>query len=109
DSANNRLTATRYAQVTETSTVADDTLVLGLARGTKPSDGEKIAAKFEDAHPGFRLTKFDPYLGQATMTRLPAKVVRAREAVRVALGVKPWDVQVRATRDGGFEVELPPS
>lgn len=109
DSANNRLTATRYAQVTETSTVADDTLVLGLARGTKPSDGEKIAAKFEDAHPGFRLTKFDPYLGQATMTRLPAKVVRAREAVRVALGVKPWDVQVRATRDGGFEVELPKS
>ncbi|MGC0250454.1 cell division protein FtsK [Pseudactinotalea sp. Z1748] len=104
------LTASRFAQVTEVSaTESANTMVLGLARGTKPSDGEKIAAKFEDAHPGYKLTKFDPYLGQATMTKLTGPVIRAREAIRVALGVKPWDVQVRQTRDGGFAVELPNS
>src|SRR5690625_1277637 len=108
--ANMTLTATRFAQVTEVSAAdSDDVMVLGLARGTKPSDGEKIAAKFEDAHPGFKLTKFDPYLGQATMTRLAPEVIRAREAIRVALGVKAWDVQVAQVRGGGFGVELPNS
>src|SRR5699024_3869162 len=47
--------------------------------------------------------------GQATMTRLAPEVIRAREAIRVALGVKAWDVQVAKVRGGGFSVELPNS
>ncbi|MPV51057.1 cell division protein FtsK [Pseudactinotalea sp. HY160] len=110
DSSAHTLTASRFAQVTEVTTGGrSDEMVLGLGRGTKPSDGDRIAAKFEDAHPGFKLTRFDPYLGQATMARLEPKVIRAREALRVALGVKAWDVQVSATGDGGFLVELPNS
>ncbi|MGC0274972.1 hypothetical protein ACO0LV_18480 [Pseudactinotalea sp. Z1739] len=74
------LTASRFAQITEVSaTESADTMLLGLARGTRPSDGEKIAAKFEDTHPGYKLTKFDPYLGQATMTKLSNPVIRARD------------------------------
>ena len=40
----------------------------------------------------------------STLTHAEA---RCRGAVAVAVGVKPWDVQVRARRGGGFDLELP--
>lgn len=111
DTTARTLTAIRQAQITQVSASTDtpEAMVLGLARGTKPSDGDRIAARFEDAHPGYSLTRFDPYLGQATMTRLSEAEVRARGAVAVALGAKVWDVQVSARTGGGFHLSLPSS
>lgn len=106
-----QLTLTRFAEVTETTPGRHGakSKVLNLAHGTKPSDGERIAARFEDAHPGYRLTKFDPFLGQATMTMLSDDEIRCRGAVATALGVKPWDIQVAQASDKSFDVELPKS
>lgn len=82
------LTATRQAANTQLAEQGE-TKVLGLARGTKPSDGDRIAAKFEDANPGYTLTTFDPYVGRAVMTRLTEDEIRCRGAVAVALGSRP--------------------
>src|SRR5699024_10748938 len=111
DPESGRLTAVRQAAITQmdASTSGATRMTLSLQKGTKPADGDKVAARFEDANPGYTLTGFDPYLGQATMTRLSAEEVRARDAVRVALGVKPWDVQVASRSDGGFTIGLPKS
>ncbi|WP_171006193.1 FtsK/SpoIIIE domain-containing protein [Microbacterium sp. 4NA327F11] len=82
-----------------------------LKRGTKPADGEKVAADLEidPAHAGYFMTKFDPFINQATLTRLNEAELRCRSACANALGVKPWDVQVRGRRDGGFTLTLPAS
>ena len=104
--------ATRHvaiAQVSQTSEKSP-TKEIRLPRGTKPSDGEKMAVKYADQHgPGWEMTSFEPYLGSAVMTKLSPDVARCRGAVAVALGVKPWEVQVKSRRDGGFDLELPRS
>jgi len=100
------LIATRQAANTQVAAQGDQ-MVLGLARGTKPSDGDRIAAKFEDANPGYTLTLFDPFVGRAVMTRLTEDEVRCRGAVATALGVKPWEVQVKRAADGAFNIQLP--
>lgn len=100
------LIATRQAANTQVAAQGDQ-MVLGLARGTKPSDGDRIAAKFEDANPGYTLTLFDPFVGRAVMTRLTEDEVRCRGAVATALGVKPWEVQIKRAADGAFNVQLP--
>lgn len=99
----------RQSTVTEVRDEGSEVLVLGLAKGTRPTDGDRIAVKFEDAHPGYTMVRFDPFLGRAQMRRLSEEEVRARAAIANALSVKPWLVQVRATPDGGFEVDLPAS
>ena len=101
--------ATRQVAVTEVEAgeLADDRLEVRLPRGTKPSDGDKVATKLEDQHPGYVLVAFEPFLGRATLARLTSDEQRCRGAVAVALGVKPWDVQVRSRPDGGFNLELP--
>ncbi|MCB0906940.1 MAG: hypothetical protein KDB63_07470 [Nocardioidaceae bacterium] len=53
------------------------------------------------------MTSFEPFLGKATLTRLNDDEARCRRVLAVALGVKPWDVQVKSTPDGGYEVGLP--
>lgn len=109
DPSGKRLTAVRQVEITEAHHADADTMILGLAQGTKPSDGDKIAARFEDAHPGWFLVDFEPFVGQATMRRLTANERRAREAIATGLRVKPWDVKVKAARGGGFNVGLPRS
>jgi hypothetical protein len=107
-------TATRQAVITEVvanngkdRTSTPSSFTVNLPRGTKPSDGEKMATKFEDQYPGAYLTKFEPFLGKAVITRLTDAEARCRGAVAVALGVKPWEVQVKARRGGRFDLELP--
>ncbi|WP_277209198.1 hypothetical protein [Isoptericola croceus] len=104
-------TATMTRQVTLTEVRASQptspTKAVNLPRGTKPADGDKMAARFEDQHPGFYLTSFEPYLGKATLTKLTPDEARCRGAVALALGVKPWQVSVTGRRDGGFDLDLP--
>lgn len=103
-------TATVSRQVTITEVVQDknaDSFEVKLARGTKPSDGEKVAIKLADQYDGYEMTTFEPFLGKATLTRLTVASARCRGACAVALGVKPWEVQVADRRDGGFDLELP--
>lgn len=78
-----------------------------LPRGTKPSDGDKVAAKLTDQHQGYAMVKFEPFLGRAVLALMDEKTQRARDAVAVALGVKPWDVGIQPRPDGGFDLELP--
>lgn len=113
DPSGHTATASRQATITEVSTAVSgsgsrrETFTVRLPRGTKPSDGERVAARFEDQYPGAYLTTFEPFLGTAVITRLTNEEARCRGAVSVALGVKPWEVQVRARRGGGFDLELP--
>lgn len=82
-----------------------------LKSGTKPSEAEKIAAEFESdpANNGYYMTEFQPFLipAWARLMKLTDKELVCRGAIATALTVKPWDVQVEATRGGGFRVTLP--
>lgn len=110
DPAGGTATASRQASITEVHAgQSADSFEVRLARGTKPADGDKVATKLADQHDGFEMTWFEPFLGKATMSRLTADVTRCRSAVAVALGVKPWEVQVSPTAEGGFALELPGS
>lgn len=80
-----------------------------LPFGTRPSDGDKVAARQADAHPGYHLARFEPHIGRAILARMSEQELRCRFAVANALGVKPWDVMARARPDGGFTLQLPPT
>lgn len=86
-----------------------DSYKVELKRGTKATDGEKVAAELESdpQHEGYYMTRFDPFINQATLSRLNDAELRCRSAVAVALGVKPWDVQVSSRPRGGFLLGLP--
>jgi hypothetical protein len=101
--------ATRQVAITEVTAAAKnkDSFEVRLARGTKPADGEKVAAKLEEQHAGYYLTGFEPFLGRATLTKMGDGLARCRGACAVALGVKPWDIQVSSRKDGGFDLTLP--
>jgi hypothetical protein len=103
--------ATRQVSITEVTVAAKnkDSFEVRLARGTKPADGDKVAAKLEDQSPGHYLTGFEPFLGRATLTKMTDERARCRGACAVALGVKPWDIQVTSRKDGGFDLTLPRS
>lgn len=108
--AANTATATRMVEINEVETSKNaDSIEVRLVRNTKPSDGEKMAAKYESQHEGYWLTTFEPFLGYAIMTKLSTSAARARGAITVALGVKPWDIQIQDLPDGGFEFTLPKS
>ncbi|GAA4054291.1 hypothetical protein GCM10023063_48600 [Arthrobacter methylotrophus] len=67
-----------------------------------------MAVKLADQHgDGWEMTKFEPFLGKAVLTQLSPETARCRGAAALALGVKPWEVQVKPRRDGGFDLELP--
>lgn len=104
-----RATATRQAHITEVEEADEpDTVTVQLARGTKPSDGDRLAARLADQYgEGWEMTSFEPFLGKAVLTKLSPDVARCRGAVAVALSVKPWDVAVTARADGGFDLALP--
>lgn len=100
---------TRQVAITQVSHKENSqTKEVGLTRGVKPGDGDKMAIKLADQHgDGWEMTRFEPYLGKAVLTKLSPETSRCRGAVSVALGVKPWEVQVSPRKDGGFELELP--
>lgn len=103
-------TATRQVLVTETTSSAEtpDTIAVQLPKGTKPADGDRISTRLSDQYgDGYEMTVFEPFLGKATMSKLTPNVARCRGAVAVALGVKPWEIQVIGRADGGFDVNLP--
>jgi hypothetical protein len=103
------VTASRQTSITEmaTSTKNSNTKDIGLRRGVKPSDGDSIAAKLENDHPGWVLSRFDPFIGVAQLTKMADATIRARGAVAQTLGVKPWDIQIEDRPDGGFDLTLP--
>ena len=112
DPGRNVAYATRQVAVTElsdggVSSGGAATIEMRLARGTKPGDGEKVAARFADAHPGYQMVSYEPWLGRATLARMDPETARARDAVAVALGAKPWEVAITRRADGGFDLGLP--
>lgn len=112
DPASGLLTLTRKSlltQVAKDENPKSDSYQVELGPDAKPTDGAKFAAKFESdpRFAGYFMTKFDPYLNQATLSKLTNAERQCRSAVAVALNVKPWDVRVSSRRGGGFDVELP--
>jgi len=108
DPAERRLVLTRQGVVTQTTAATKgQTLTLALAKGTRPTDGDRIASKFEDANPGYTLTEFKPFLGQAVMRKLSIGERQARDATAYALGMKPYDIRVSTRRGGGYSMVLP--
>ncbi len=102
--------AVRHVAIDETTEGDGDTITVKLARGTKPSDGDRLAAKYGEQYgDGAEMVEFDPYLGRAVIQRLPRDVSRCRSALAVALGCKAWDVRVTKRIDGGFDFTLPHS
>lgn len=110
DTDNGTATAVRERNVSEVRHDAKaDAHVVNLVKGTKPSDGDAVATKFEAQYSGYTLTDFEPFLQKARLTRLTAEERHARDALAVALGAKPWDVKIREAKYGGFDVVLPKS
>lgn len=100
----------RSALTTITRTGASaESYRVSLSRGTKLSDGDSIAAQLESdpQHAGYFMTRFEPFLSEATMTKLDAGEHRARGAIATVLGVKPWDIQIGKRTGGGYTVGLP--
>ena len=102
-----KVTFTRETAMLEVHEGEKSAKKLRLPSGTKPSDGDKIAARMEDANPGYVLVRFDPHLGEAIMSKMTDDELRCRGSVAVALAVKPWEVLVRERSDGGFDIVLP--
>lgn len=100
----------RHSAVT-TVTRQADSFDVKLPCGTKPADGDKLAAALADTYSEHSvvMTRFEPFLGKATLSKLDDDSLRCRGAVATALSVKPWDVQVARTSDGGFSLGLPKS
>ncbi len=105
------ITLTRQSAVTQVSksTAKRDSYDVGLRAGTKPADGEQVAAQLESdpRHQGYLMTAFEPFLGTATLSKMTTEAIRCRGAVATALGVKVWEVQVTPRADGGFDIKLP--
>lgn len=101
--------ALRRVSITEVDRSEAGSIEVNLSRGTKAADGERVAARLADSNPGWTMTAFDPHLGRAVLSRLSDASIRARGAVAVALGVKPWQVGVSPRPDGGFDLTLPNS
>jgi hypothetical protein len=105
--------AVRTRMLTEiTAGPGDDVLEVTLPGTTKPSDGAKHAARLADAHPGYEMTRFEPWLRRALLTRVDPLTSRARQALSAALGCDPWEIQVTPRPadergDTGFDLELP--
>lgn len=110
DPVTGQLTVSRRSAVmTVTQATTGGAYRVELPRGIKQTEGEQTAAQLENdpTHEGFYMTRFDPYIGEATMARLSVDERRARSAVATVLGVKPWEVQVASRPGGGFLLELP--
>lgn len=99
--------AVRSAATTEVNRLDSDQFEVRLPPKTRPTDGDKVAASLQDQNPGFYLTSFEPYLRRALLTRMGDDQARARGAVAVALGVKPWDIGIGPRTGGGFTLSLP--
>lgn len=82
------------------------TLELASNPPPKPADGDRIADRLAEQFPGWHMTRFDPYLCRAEIRQLSDQERRCRGAVAAAVGVKPWDIGVRARHDGGFDLDL---
>lgn len=110
DPVSRRLTLIRgQAMTTVTHNDKTQSYRVELTRGLKPTDGEQIAAMLESdpQHAGYFMTSFEPFIAQAELSKLTPEELRARAAVAVALGVKPWDVKISRRRGGGFNLGLP--
>lgn len=112
----NQAILVRQAAVTTVTAATErrNSFDVRLPVGTKPTDGDKLAASLADTYSEYDvvMTRFEPYLGWATLTRMDEGSLRCRGAAAVALGVKPWDVQVTpvpATQGGGYRLGLPKS
>ncbi len=110
DPVANIASASRHVAITSVSAAGNGRAAVRevrLPKDTKPSDGEKVAAKMADEYPEYAMVKFDPFLKRATLAPMDAATRRARDAVAVALGVKPWDVGIEPRPDGGYDLALP--
>lgn len=102
-------TASRHVTITSVSHTTDRASVreVRLPKDIRAADGEKVAAKMADEYPEYAMVLFDPHLKRATLALMDATTRRARDAVAVALSVKPWDVGISSRPDGGYDLELP--
>lgn len=99
--------ATRRLSINRITKTGRRTKTVNLDVEVKPTDADKWAAVWADQNPGFYLTSWEPHLGQAKLTALTPGERQCRGAVADAMGVKPWQVQVEARPDGGYDVDLP--
>lgn len=107
DPVNGDSVATRQVAMTQIHSVASNTKKVSLRGDVRPSDGDKWAARLADREgPGWEMTQFKPFLGYAEMTLLSPEESLCREACAVALGVKPWDIEVTRRRGGGFVIKM---
>lgn len=67
-----------------------------------PSAGDKAAASFAEQYPGYSLLRFEPHVKRAILAQIPTDVLITRAAVAEALGVKPWEVEVKKRKGGGY-------
>lgn len=72
----------------------------------KPSKGEEVRQRYESDYPGYTLTVFHPYTGEALLERIPDEWRRVRGQVAAALKLHDWDVRVTPNDDGGWHIVL---
>lgn len=99
--------ATRRLSLNRITKTGGRTKTVNLDIEVKATDVDKWAAIWADQNPGYLLSSWEPHLGLAKLTKFTPGERQCRGAVADAMGVKPWQVQVQARKDGGFDVDLP--
>lgn len=86
-----------------------DRKLVRLDPSTRSSEIPRKAAGFESIYPGYHVTGIDVDTGVATLSRLDETTVRARDALAVALSVRPWDIGICPVDGGGYDIAVPVS
>ena len=104
--------ATRHVAVLidRTVTVAEQDgnrqLLRLSAQESTPNAGMKVADKYERAYPGWKLVEFHPYAGWGAMEKMSDEQATARGILAANLKIKPWEVYVTPTGEGGWQCKL---
>lgn len=101
-------TTARQAHVSR-SVQGADIIEVALASDVSQADGDRVSVRMSELHPGYAMTSFRPKDARATLARMSPELVRAREAVAVAMSVKPWDIVISGDNTHGYDVRLPSS
>ena len=98
----------RISKITRVTSVSKNKKRMNLPDGMKPSQGEEMLQRYQDQHgKDWYMTSYEPAINKAELTKLTQAEIVALESTAVALGVKPWQIDMTTRRDGGYDFTLP--
>lgn len=82
-----------------------------LSAGLELGAQKRTVSKYETDNPGYYVTAFsrtDATTCTVLMEQLDDKTLAARQVFSAALGLKPWQIQLSKTPEGGWKIKIAP-